>query len=95
MTATPIPGMTVLLVEELAKSEMPSLANNEKDRTFRISGGQGHKTYFFLASNRDGAVQWVHFLNLAAKAELSSSANNISSANNNTDISKGTQNTKS
>lgn len=78
-----------MMVEELPKAEMPNLANNEKDRTFRISGGQGHKTYFFLAANRAMALQWVQKLNLAAKAELQNGSNSaISSANNNADISK-------
>jgi hypothetical protein len=80
MTATPIPGMTVSLAEELSKSDMPNLSSNEKERSFRIAHGHGHKTYFFLASSRDEALKWVHSLRLAAKAELPPLVN---SANNN------------
>lgn len=81
--------MMVIMVEDLPKSEMPNLANNEKDRTFRISGGQGHKTYLFLASNRSTALEWVDKLILAAKAELQNGHTSaITSANNNASISK-------
>jgi len=70
MTATPIPGMNVSLAEELPKSEMGNLSGNEKERCFRIAHGHGHKIYFFLASNREEALKWVHSLKLAVKAEL-------------------------
>lgn len=77
VTATPIPGMSVVMVEELGKGEAPSLSSSEKERTFRISHahGNGHKTYYFLAPSRDIALQWVQKLNLAAKAELSNGGN--------------------
>lgn len=70
MTATPIPGMSTLLIEDLPKTEVPSVASSEKDRVFRIAHSHGRKSFVFLGQNRADAINWVRHLKQAAKAEL-------------------------
>lgn len=70
MTATPIPGMSTHLIEDLPKTEVPSVASSEKERVFRIAHSHGRKSFVFLAQNRADAINWVKHLKQAAKAEL-------------------------
>lgn len=72
MTATPIPGMCILLAEDLPKPEVPNVTSSEKERVFRIahSHGHGRKSFVFLAESRQDAINWVRHLKQASKAEL-------------------------
>ncbi|CAL8117441.1 unnamed protein product [Orchesella dallaii] len=76
MTATPIPGMSTLMLEELPKSDCPSVAPSDKERVFRIAHGHGRKSFVFLAQSRPDALNWISHLKQAAKAELNAANNN-------------------
>jgi hypothetical protein len=74
MTATPIPGMTVQMADELPKNDTSSLPAMEKERAFRIAHGHGRKCFYFLAASRDEAVNWVEKLLQARNADLSNAS---------------------
>ncbi|ODM92720.1 FYVE, RhoGEF and PH domain-containing protein 1, partial [Orchesella cincta] len=76
MTATPIPGMSTLLLEELPKGDCPNVTPLEKERVFRIAHGHGRKSFVFLAPSRGDALNWISHLKQAAKAELNAANNN-------------------
>lgn len=75
MTATPIPGMSTVMIEDLSKGDMPSVASSEKERVFRIAHGHSRKSFVFLAPNRAEALNWVTHLKQAAKAEFPNNNN--------------------
>ncbi|XP_026277947.2 FYVE, RhoGEF and PH domain-containing protein 4 [Frankliniella occidentalis] len=65
MTATPVPGFTVLLVLD-NKGEPES----GKEKTFKMY--HKRKTYYFQTSAKEDTMRWVHALEMASHAELPS-----------------------
>ncbi|XP_046407118.1 FYVE, RhoGEF and PH domain-containing protein 4-like [Ischnura elegans] len=64
MTATPLPGFTVVKLTEL-QEHFP-----DKEKSFKMYHAK--KMYYFQGSSKDDVERWVHALKMAAQAELPS-----------------------
>lgn len=82
ITATPVPGFSVGLINTPASSasatdtpsqttpSADSAALSERDRSFKMA--HVRKSYTFQAGTREEAQRWVHYLQMASRADLPS-----------------------
>ncbi|XP_034933980.1 FYVE, RhoGEF and PH domain-containing protein 1-like [Chelonus insularis] len=66
LTATPMPGFTVIEGAELPDED--PLSQKDRKGSFKIY--HSRKCYYLQASSHEDEERWIHTLNLAAKAEL-------------------------